>query len=247
MGIPQHFSLEVPQRCLTLLDELWPDVEGVYHKRSQRLGPLTTTFLLAMAYPILNLPIERIGAHLDKSDHEDYADDRRITPELTSKIRNVFGNAKLETAPFIVKGVWSYVRIPRDRLFNLADGIPPEVAKRLAEETSLRNAESMKTLSWAQSLRNALAHGGVAYLDAKGEHTHEEQPAKMFAFVSGEYEYGVRPHKLVGMKILRVTERDFKDFLRRWVGWLSETSAVELMKDFRTEPTLSFYAASSSP
>jgi hypothetical protein len=66
MGNPLHTSLELPQRCLQLIDELWAAVEDTKEKQHPELGSLTTTFLLAMSMPIVNLPMERLvnGRHI---------------------------------------------------------------------------------------------------------------------------------------------------------------------------------------
>jgi hypothetical protein len=44
MGNPLHFSMEVPQRCLQLIEELWPHVENTRQADRPELGSLTTTF-----------------------------------------------------------------------------------------------------------------------------------------------------------------------------------------------------------
>ena len=56
MGQPGHFSQELPQRCLHLIDELYQHAEETFAPNDGHLGPLTTTFLLAMAIPIITLP-----------------------------------------------------------------------------------------------------------------------------------------------------------------------------------------------
>ena len=49
MGNPLHFSAELPQRCLQLIEELWPYVEKTRQTEGSDLGPLTTTFLISMS------------------------------------------------------------------------------------------------------------------------------------------------------------------------------------------------------
>lgn len=53
---------------------------------------------------------------------------------------------------------------------------------------------------------------------------------RMFGFVSGKFTGGPCPHQHnqtcraervpVGLKILRISEEDYRDFLRRWVEWM---------------------------
>lgn len=66
MGIPARYSLEVPERCLQLLECLWPEPEKAFVPGQEAVGPLTTTFHLGMATPIITLPIERVERHRGK-------------------------------------------------------------------------------------------------------------------------------------------------------------------------------------
>lgn len=74
MGNPLHFSTELPGRCLQLIEELWPYAERTRQQDRPDLGSLTTTFLISMSMPIINLPIERIERHKNP-EVEGYADD----------------------------------------------------------------------------------------------------------------------------------------------------------------------------
>lgn len=121
MGIPNHYSLELPQRCLCLVDELWPKVEMTFQSGNEHLGPLTTTFLFSMANPIVNLPIERIERQLsDKVDS--YADDSELEPQLADAIRHVLGGREVQQAPFFKPDAWSFCQWMEP--FNIAKGIP---------------------------------------------------------------------------------------------------------------------------
>lgn len=71
MGVPAHFSLELPRRCMKLINDFLPTVGTVFADSDRReLGGLTSTFLISMAGPIVVLPIERIERHLQKNDRE---------------------------------------------------------------------------------------------------------------------------------------------------------------------------------
>jgi hypothetical protein len=120
MGIPAHFSLELPRRCMKLINELLPTVETVFADGDRReLGGLTSTFLISMAGPIVVLPIERIERHLQKG-REGYADDRRLNPALSRSLKNMLGGGKLQKTRFFVSGHWSFAERVAD--FNIADG-----------------------------------------------------------------------------------------------------------------------------
>ena len=63
-------------------------------------------------------------------------------------------------------------------------------------------------------LRNALAHGGIAYLDARGRQT--DGQAAMLAFVGAVMKGG----RITGANVLRIGEGDYREFLKAWASWL---------------------------
>jgi hypothetical protein len=73
------------------------------------------------------------------------------------------------------------------------------------------------------ALRNALAHGGVSYLDKNGRQT--ECKAAMFAFVSGK----LCRNKIVSFDLLRISEADLCAFLLEWSRWLKEAGIAQEM------------------
>ena len=228
MGIPEHFSLELPQRCLQLIDDLMPEAKKTFVPGSEELGPLTTTLLLALAAPTINLPYERIFQHIG-SDGDGYADDRQINSELTKSVHETFQRLQFHQTPFYEDGAWSFVSRPADPGFNVAEGLPSDLCAELSNPDAQISARRMPTSQWISCLRNALAHGGVAYLNEQGTVCYGE-PVKMFAFVSGKYDAvlndnGQTTRKLSRLNILRINEEDFLLFLRKWVGWL-ETSGL---------------------
>lgn len=80
----------------------------------------------------------------------------------------------------------------------------------------------MPASQWISILRNALAHGGIAYLN-KEEKSNHEQPVKMFAFVCCKYGAGECPAglgNLEGLNILRISEYHFQCFFGNWVDWM---------------------------
>jgi len=83
----------------------------------------------------------------------------------------------------------------------------------------------MPASQWCSVLRNALAHGGIAYLNENGRSTYNE-PVKMFAFASGKY---INKHELAAVNLLRISEADYFDFLRNWVAWLQKTGIQDAL------------------
>jgi len=59
MGRPEHYSLDLVTRCRSLLEHLMPYVRKGLPGDEKFGGSLSTTFLLAMANPIIALPVER--------------------------------------------------------------------------------------------------------------------------------------------------------------------------------------------
>lgn len=219
MGNPQHFGLELPQRCLRLIDAMWPHVQQVTMPGEEDLGPLTSTFLLAMASPVINLPIERIERQIDKHG-EGYASDLHLSARLATEVDQVLRKSRFNQAPFFKPKAWSFLKLEPEQAFNLAEGMPELVAVKLGEEAAFARAAIMQTSEWLSCLRNALAHGGIAFLNERGFHGHGE-PVKMYAFASGMFEHrSDKKPKLIGMRVLRIQEVDFREFLTSWVEWL---------------------------
>jgi hypothetical protein len=99
----------------------------------------------------------------------------------------------------------------------------------LDEPAALEAAAGLQASQWASCLRNAISHGGVSYLDGFGCANHYGK-TEMLAFVSATYPKYPKEHCFAGrrdtsqppleLKVLRITEVDFLEFLRRWVAWL---------------------------
>ncbi|VDC27467.1 hypothetical protein [Pseudogemmobacter humi] len=227
MGSPDHYGVELPSRCLKLLDAIWANAEQVFPDHEEELGPLTATFLLSMAIPIVNLPIERIerrnGARFDG-----YIDDRNLDPKLSERMHVCLGNQKIQNAPFFLAGAWSYFRAQLAEPINISDGFPDEIAIELARPDAVVAASTLPGSQWSSILRNSMAHGGVVYLDADGR-TARHRPAKFFVFVSGRFDRDDcgRPIKLNSVETLRVSIPQFREFLRAWVSWLNGKPAVD--------------------
>ena len=85
-AFPSITAATSQQRCQALIRHLRPVIEGGLPDDHRFGGPLDTTFLLAMATPMIVLPVERIfkparpGADVP-------ADDRELDPELAGPRR----------------------------------------------------------------------------------------------------------------------------------------------------------------
>jgi hypothetical protein len=208
---------------MKLINELLPTVETVFADGDRyELGGLTSTFLISMAGPIVILPIERIERHLQKKD-EGYADDRRLNPALSRSLKDMIGGGKLQKTQFFVPGHWSFVERVAD--FNIAENLPDDLSAALASKEAFDRAARLETSKWSSCLRNALAHGGIAYLNEDGRSAYDGGPVKMFCFVSGKYAKRTdeAPETI---NCLRIREEHFLEFLRRWVAWLENSSLL---------------------
>lgn len=230
MGTPVHFSRELPERCMLLIERLLPTARETRAPDQPHNGPLTTTFLVAMAMPILTLPMERVKRHRERAikGNQGYMDDRAFSAELAAAVDTALGQDSLSNAPFYRKGHWRFYQHAFVEGTNLARSFPDDAARALRRDDAVTAADQMPCEQWSACLRNALAHGGVTYLDENGSHSFGAD-AKMIAFSSAKYkdrDTNVPPEKL---RHLRIAETDFLEFLRLWVGWLrSANLSVDL-------------------
>jgi len=215
--IPAHYSRDIARRCQSLIHHLWPRVVAGLPDDARFGGPLQTTFLLAMATPMVILPFDRIFK--PSTGAERVGDDTKLDEELANLVTDALGPEKtFGKAPFAATNCWNYVHgYP---LFDIAGNWPRELLKKLATPEAAKNAEAAEAGRILCNLRNALAHGGVAYLNEDGRHSSGQ--AAMLAFAAFER----KDNKNVGLNVLRVHEDDFRAFLGAWAKWLG-TSGVE--------------------
>lgn len=160
------------------------------------------------------LPIERLFKSAAPGARQ-AGDDRRLDPELAREVHDVLGPTRtFGAAPYGAPGRWSYV--PDYPPFNIADEWPAHLLESLATPEAFARADGAPASRLLRDLRNALAHGGIAYLDAYGQQAHGSSAA-MLAF-AGTVEENRR---LVGLNTLRVSEDDFCSFLMDWADWLA--------------------------
>src|SRR5665213_1597886 len=130
--IPEHYSRDIAQRCLSLIRHVLPTIQQGLPDDGKYGGPLDTTFLLAMATPMVVIPIERL--HTPAEYPTQVGDDRALDPDLTDEVSSVFGtDRKFCDTPFGAVGGWSYVpaHLP---VFNLANGCPDDLLNALGTE-----------------------------------------------------------------------------------------------------------------
>ena len=218
MGIPQQYSVQLPQRCLRLIDALLPTARDVRMPGEEDAGPLVTTFILAMSTPVLTLPIERVERHRGR-EIEGYVDDRHLSAGVLEAVESNLGGHPFRRSKFFREGVWRFATIPYEAGLNFARHVPDELVLKLGSPSSLLDAARMPAAQWASCLRNALAHGGVVYLDAQGQQSHG-QPTEYLGFVSG------KPNddgSFDELRVLRIGREEYIDFVRLRVHWLEKS------------------------
>ena len=214
MGLPNHYSRDIVIRCDSLIRHLLPKIDEGLPDDVRFGGPLRTTFLLAMATPMIVLPVERIFKPGNPGAVQ-AGDDRQLDPALAAELAGVLGNQRcFGDAPFAQAGAWSYVQAYPQ--FNITDVWPDELLAALSGQEAYDAALNAPAHRILVDLRNALAHGGVTYLDERGRNTVDQ--AAMFAFVSA----AIRNRQISHFNILRVPENDFGAFLTAWADWLGQ-------------------------
>ncbi|MBA3640240.1 MAG: hypothetical protein M3451_01355 [Chloroflexota bacterium] len=88
--------------------------------------------------------------------------------------------------------------------------MPGELLQSLSEPQAAKDAMDASAARIVTDLRNALAHGGVAYLDEAGHQTGGQ--AAMLAFVGSVMKKG----RITSVNVLRVHEHDYREFLAAW-------------------------------
>lgn len=205
MGSPYFYAIEMPIRAHQLVTDFWPCVEGQDYKEYG--GPLATTFLVAMAGPMINFPYERLYRPNDNKD------EREIHLKTTDDFDRMIDTPSFGGTPFFLGGAWRYTYVEDPDLSVLA--IPAHVLSELAAPEAQPAAAKVNTETWFNCLRHCLAHSTIAYLDKDGQQI-PKAPTEMIAFVS-EHRVG---KKHVGNHVFRITRADFRAFLDVWVEWL---------------------------
>ncbi|WP_081158951.1 hypothetical protein [Ensifer aridi] len=234
MVLPMNsYSLDLPIRCLDLLNHLLPIVQQDEEFAARHGGPLTTTLTLALATPMLTIPIERIQKH--QNEDVGYANDRGRSQRLAERIDAATRGKKLADHPQLEAFDWAY--LSKVEPFNIADGLSDDLAALLDAEEARHAARRMDFSAFLSCLRNALSHGGILYLNKEGRTTPGQ--ASMLCLVSAKPRYPrVRCEKrdycppgssvTESLRLLRISETGFREFLLQWVAWLHEAGLKDL-------------------
>ena len=222
MGRPNHYSIELPARCQALIEQ-YADCIAVDVALADRFrGPLMTTFVLAMATPMLILPIERIYRPVS-GDTSGVADDQALDPHLAKRVEKVVGGGRtFGAAPFFTAGAWRYVA--SCDVFPVGGDWPSDRLDMLASEEAATAAQGAPASDVLWGLRHSLAHGGITYLDRNGRQ--QLDATSMLGFVSF-----VTGTKRQQVRLIRVGVEDFRTFLSRWAALLAEVGIQDALEE----------------
>ena len=201
--IPERFCTEVPQRMRRLLDVMHP---------TAKKEDLTASFTLMVAMPLLMIPLERTMARRGEPVNviNDVDEARSFVAALNSRKRELFCEAFLKNPDQLHD--WRYVEIVRkiDRPSEWRDTLDRHPMQAGAHN-DIKEQDVENVLL---TLRHALAHGNVVYLNEDGD----EAPGRRvthLAFVS-EPRSGSD-----GYRVLIVEENAFVEFLKAWADWVA--------------------------
>ena len=166
------------------------------------------------------LPFDRI--FIPGNGGNRVADETKLNPNFADLVKDTLAEGQnFGAAPFGARGCWRYV--PDHAPFNVADGLREDLIERLNAPDAIKAADETPTRQILRDLRNALAHGGVAYLDKEGRYSDDQ--AANFVFVAK------KSKRSDNLNVVRVHEDDFRVFLTAWADWLSETTGLETRLD----------------
>lgn len=220
MGRPSHYSAELPRRCAALIEGLSDAVDALT-AAPRWGGPLRTTFLVSMATPMIVLPFERLFQP-GVRQIEGVGNDLLLDPDLDARIRTELEpGRRFDATPFFLADAFSYA--PKVRRFPIGSDWSLEVLESLGAEAAFAAAGAADAADILSILRNALAHGGVTYLDRDGRQVNAATAMLAFAsFVSRKD----RDH----LRLLRISVPAFERFLSLWAGWLTASGAADRME-----------------
>lgn len=221
MGNPTHFSLEVPKRAHQLLRDLY---ELLTDSEGTRL-PLKATFLLSISMPIIILPYERILQYKRRQSRI-HMNDAVLNTRLADAVDEAIDlQGQIHQTEFFI-GSWEYTSLEKGPGFpNLAKGLPENIAEQLDSPDAMEAARNLSAFRFCNILRNALAHGGVLYLDERGR-SRFGAPVHRFAFVSTN-----TPNNPTKLHFLRIEMAHYRAFLERWVDWLNAQAIGEVLAE----------------
>lgn len=188
--IPQRFVTEYPGRCGQLLEMLEPQA---------RDADLVGSFALLVASAAFTIPFGR----MTEAEHLLGRPERG----LSRAIRD------LRRQPFLEAPFWNgnapeffrYAKIVNDP--ELAEGWRDETGNHPIHSTEVKDGNTV-----LRTIRHALAHGNVVFLDENGH----EKPGYQLRFLAFLSKHGDgQSHRVVIFG-----EEDFLTFLKAWIAWL---------------------------
>jgi hypothetical protein len=188
--IPLRFITEFPERCELLISML-----ENFAREKRLLG----TFSLLAAAGAFTIPFSRVA----EGDHPL----GNKEPEIEKAIKGLKKVNFLE-APFWPK--------KSDIFFRYAKVVTdPEIVSNWADELDQHpffSKEKKDARTVLRTIRNALAHGNVAYLDKNGREIPESR-VEYLGFIS-------RHDDEVSHRVVIFSEESFIQFLKVWLAWL---------------------------
>lgn len=203
--IPQRFVVEYPQRCLELIDCLEPIA------RQRRL---VGSFSLLAASSLFTIPYERLKVNHPLAQEEGDSD-------LYAALRRVERQKFLEAEFWISRpdSNWRFSRVV-SRLepsiqWKDQDGVHPML------EGATNTIAERDTKTVLRTIRNALAHGNVVYLDKNGFESPGEE-VNYLAFLSRYEETEQQRQVSESYRVAIASEEEFWNFVKGWAVWLSK-------------------------
>jgi hypothetical protein len=187
--IPQRFVTEYPERCGQLLQMLEP------HARER---DLIGSFALLVASAAFTIPFARMTERQHPTGKPE--------PGLFLAIEGLKKRSFLD-APF-----WNGVRPGFFRYAKISTS--PEHAagwRNAAGEHPIKSAEEKDGNTVLRTIRHALAHGNVIYLDESGH----EMPGNRLRYLA----YLSKHESGSGHRVVIFDEETFLAFLKSWISW----------------------------
>jgi hypothetical protein len=188
--IPERFVTEYPKRCGQLLDLL---------ERPARDADLLGSFALLVASAAFTIPFARMS----EEAHPLGRPEDGIFNAIENLKKHAFVNA-----PF-----WDGAKPAFFRYATIVTNVEDSIGWRNERgEHPLRSTETKDANLILRSIRNALAHGNIVYLDENGYERAGSRLAYL-AFLSEN-----RGDK--GYRVAVFDEESFLAFLKAWIGWI---------------------------
>ncbi|PVY89438.1 hypothetical protein C8C95_0241 [Acidovorax sp. 99] len=199
---PERFCTEVPQRMRRLLDAMYPVAQE---------QDLTTSFALMVAMPLLMIPLERTATYRGEPTNAISEVDtaQPFVRALRQLKRGLFWETFLREPDLLRR--WRFTEITRriDHPSQWSDSLD-----RHPMRPGARNDIRAQTVeNVLMTLRHALAHGNVVYLNEEGDEAPGRRVTHMAFVADGR---GTDAYR-----VIIVEEAAFVEFLKVWADWLA--------------------------